>query len=100
MSCITNSRRKDPTRYFQFVGGLFPDVRSWRLSSAKAIAEIERRQQLYAEQPADDRAKVVIAMSREKHQYLKTGADGDLLNNPSLFTRMPTIDDGHVRLEV
>jgi hypothetical protein len=42
----------------------------------------------------------VAYLLREKHQNSKTDAGGDLPNNPSLPTRMPTIDDGHVRLEV
>ena len=81
ISCITKSRRKDPTQRIQFVGGLHPDGRRWRLSLAEAIAEIERGQQFYVEQPAGDRVKVVVAVSRRGHQYLKTEADGDLPNN-------------------
>ena len=89
ISCITKNRRKDPTQRIQFVGGLHPDGRSWKLSLAEAIAEIKRGQQFYVEQPAGDRVQVVVAVSRWGHQNLKTEADGDLPNNLLSLSECP-----------
>lgn len=80
ISCI-NKARRDDLMPIQYVGGIHPDGRPWKLSLRQAIAEVENGHGFYVEQPEGDRVEVVVAVSRFGHKYLKTVADGDDPNN-------------------
>lgn len=80
VSCIRRPRPRAPQRILG-VGGTMPDGRQWALTTAEAIAEIERGQNFFVERPAGDRVNVVVAHTHAGRKYLKTEADGDRPNN-------------------
>jgi hypothetical protein len=82
ISCVNKADRYDPHERIRNVGGFAADSRSWRLSVAEAIQEIERgAYAFYVEQPAGYRVAVVVAVSDAGHKYLKTASDRAQPNN-------------------
>ncbi|MBK8097571.1 MAG: DUF3892 domain-containing protein [Planctomycetes bacterium] len=60
--------------------------RRWRLSVAQALAELDRGQPFYVEEPAGDRVEIGSDVTPKGRRFLRTVADGDKPNN---LSRLP-----------
>lgn len=71
------------------IGGVLPDGRRWRLSVPQALAELDRGQAFYVEEPTGDRVEVVSDVTPKGRRFLRTVADGDRPNNLSRLPSCP-----------
>ena len=89
IGCIQRPAKPAPQRVMG-VGGTMDDGRQWRLTTAQAIAEIERGQQFFVERPIGDRVRVLVSHTQAGKKYLTTEADGDIPNNLLALPDCPT----------
>lgn len=71
------------------IGGRMPDGRRWRLSVPQALAELDRGQVFYVEEPAGDRVDVQVDVTPKGRRFLRTVTDGDRPNNLSRLPGCP-----------
>jgi hypothetical protein len=69
------------------IGGTMTDGRSWRLSVPQALAELDRGQVFFVEEPTGDRVEVGSDVTPKGRRFLRTVADGDRPNN---LSRLPS----------
>lgn len=81
ITCVRKAHRDSQSEHIEFVGGHDTNLVPWTLSQKEVIAAIEGGAHFYVEEPVGHRAKVIIAVSRRGHKYIKTEADGETPNN-------------------
>jgi hypothetical protein len=74
--CIHKSDRTNPHERITLIGGRNGDGTAWRLNQQEAIAGIESGKWTFYVSRGGNVAKVIVAVSRYGHKYLKTEADG------------------------
>jgi hypothetical protein len=71
------------------IGGTMADGRRWRLSVPQALAELDRGEVFYVEEPTGDRVEVTSDVTPRGRRFLRTVADGDRPNNLSRLPSCP-----------
>lgn len=80
--CIRKSDRYSAHERITHIGGVNADGGRWILTQADAVQAIEQgKWSFYVERPAGHRVKVIVAVSANRHKYLKTESDGEQPNN-------------------
>lgn len=80
ISCINKDDRYDPHESITHVGGMHNGKR-WRMTLTEAIRAVEEGTYKFYVNVNNDSVRVIVAVSRLGHKFLKTVADGDLPNN-------------------
>lgn len=81
IKCVNKSDRYNPHERILYIGGMNPDGRNWRLSQQEAIQGIEQGKWSFFVHRGGRTVKVIVAISRYGHKYLKTEADGEHPDN-------------------
>jgi len=81
IKCINKSDRHDPHERILRIGGVSQDGGRWTLSQTEAIAGIESGKWSFHVHRGGSTVRVVVAVSRFGHKYLKTEADGEQPDN-------------------
>jgi len=79
--CINKCDRYDPWDRIDAVGGINLDGTRWRLSLSQAISGAEAGKYRLFVRHRGSSVRVLVAVSRFGHKYLKTEADGEAPNN-------------------
>ena len=79
--CIRKSDRTNPHERITQIGGRNGDGKAWRLSQQDAIAGIESGKWDFYVYQGGHVVRVIVAVSRYGHKYLKTEADGEQPDN-------------------
>lgn len=79
--CVNKTDRFNPHERISHVGGLNADRTRWWLTQEAAIAGIESGQYAFYVARGGRTVRVVVAVSRFGHKYLKTEADGEQPDN-------------------
>lgn len=79
---IDKDDRYDAHERIQAIGGINPNLTTWKRSQTTAIEDIERGRYSYYVTDGSGRAvDVIVAVSRFGNKYIKTVADGESPNN-------------------
>lgn len=81
VGCINKSDRDNPHERILSMGGLNSDGSRWKLSQQDAVMGIEQGKWLFFVTKNGKTVKVIVAISKYGHKYLKTEADGEQPNN-------------------
>jgi hypothetical protein len=81
VKCVSKSERYNPHERITHIGGVNGDGTNWKLPQEKAIGGIESGQWDFYVNRGGRTARVVVALSRFGHKYLKTEADGEMPDN-------------------
>lgn len=81
VKCINKSDRYNPHERITHIGGVNPGGDNWKLTQEAAIQGTESGQYAFYVNRDGRVAKVVVAVSRYGHKYLKTEADGEQPDN-------------------
>lgn len=79
--CICKSDRSNPHERITHIGGRNGDATAWRLTQQEAIDGIESGKWSFYVRRGGHVARVIVAVSRYGHKYLKTEADGEQPDN-------------------
>lgn len=79
--CIRKSDRFNPHERITHIGGRNGDATAWRLTQQEAIAGIEGDKWNFYVCRGGHVVRVIVAVSRYGHKYLKTEADGEQPDN-------------------
>ncbi|PRD40380.1 DUF3892 domain-containing protein [Phyllobacterium phragmitis] len=78
--CINKVPRNNPYERITHVGGF--GTSQWKLTVSEVIRRIKSGEEaFYVERPTGDQVEVIVAVSRNGNEYIKTTADGDEPNN-------------------
>jgi hypothetical protein len=80
VTCIRKSDRYNPHERIRGIGGNASGPR-WYLTQEQAITAIETGQHQFFVRVNGQPVRVIVAVSRYGHKYLKTEADGEQPNN-------------------
>ena len=81
IKCINKTNRFDAHDRIHSVGGVNPDGTRWKLNQSQAIAGIEAGQYAFFVRQQGLVVRVVVAVSRYGHRYMKTVADNEQPDN-------------------
>jgi hypothetical protein len=81
ITCINKSDRYDPHERILFIGGVNHDGTRWKLGQQEAIKGIEGGKWSFYVTKNGKTVRVIVAISKYGHKYLKTEADGEQPNN-------------------
>jgi hypothetical protein len=81
VTCVNKSDRYDPHERILRIGGANADSSRWYATQQQAITWIENRQFELFVRAGGREVKVVVAISRFGHKYIKTEADGEQPDN-------------------
>lgn len=81
IKCVKKTDRYNPHERIRAIGGINSDGTNWRLSQEDAIKGIEAGKWNFYVAAHGRVVRVVVAISRFGHKYLKTEADGEQPNN-------------------
>lgn len=81
IKCINKTDRFNPYERIKNVGGVNDDKTRWKLTEAEAIAGIENGRWSFFVNRGGSIARVIVAVSRFGHKYLKTVADNEQPDN-------------------
>jgi hypothetical protein len=76
VQCINKTPRYNPHERIRAIGGLNPDGTRWKLTEDQAILGIKQDRWSFFVQVGEYRVNVVIAVSSQGTEYLKTVEDG------------------------
>jgi hypothetical protein len=79
--CVRKTNRPNPHERITHIGGLNPNGKVWSLTQEDAIAGIEDGKWSFYVSRGGRTVSVVVAVSRWKHKYIKTEADGEQPDN-------------------
>ncbi|MGB2781434.1 MAG: DUF3892 domain-containing protein [Phycisphaerae bacterium] len=79
--CINKSDRDNPHERITHIGGKNANGTRWQLSQQDAIQGIEEGKWTFYVTKNGKTVRVIVAVSRYGHKYLKTEADGEQPNN-------------------
>jgi hypothetical protein len=81
IKCINKDDRYDPYESIQYIGGINPDGKAWKLSLAKAVAGVEDGTYSFYVYRGGKSVNVIVALSGAGNKYLKTVDDDYKSNN-------------------
>jgi hypothetical protein len=73
--CINKSDRTNPHEQITHIGGINATGQRWRITQREAIEGIESGKWQFHVRAGYRDVKVVVAVSRQGHKYIKTEAD-------------------------
>jgi Protein of unknown function (DUF3892) len=76
IQCVNKPVRNDPNRHITHVGGINADRKTWKLKEEEAIQGIKDGKYEFYVSENGRTVDVIIAVSAQGHEYLKTKADG------------------------
>lgn len=79
--CVNKTDRSNPHERISHVGGVNNDRTRWRLTQEETIASIETERYAFYVTRGGRTVRVIVAVSRFGHKYLKTEADGEQPDN-------------------
>jgi hypothetical protein len=79
--CVNKSDRPNPHERIISIGGRNADNARWRITQEEAIAGIESDKWSFYVNRGGRTVKVIVAVSRWGHKYIKTEADGEQPDN-------------------
>jgi hypothetical protein len=81
VKCINKTDRYNAHERIRAIGGVNPNGTNWKLSQQDAIEGIESGRWNFYVAVQGRAVKVIVAISRFGHKYIKTQADGEQPNN-------------------
>jgi hypothetical protein len=81
IKCICKADRKNPHEKIEFIGGIKPDGKPWKLTERQAIDGIKQGKYEFYVKNQSGKSVNVIVIDNNRTEYLKTSPDDELMNN-------------------